>query len=270
MKPNKIIIAVDYTHSAVNAYLYAQLLASTSNCELLLFHVYDAPVVHTNSGLFFMDMPSLKKSDPKKLNTWAAKHLMAQSGLQYETLNTNGSFKDEIEKLVKTKQVFAVIMGLDSKSKINKFIYGSHTTQLAGKIDCPVIIVPESYQQHAIGKMILAVDNNQALSKKSSAQLKWLVERSGSILKAVHIKTPDEILSSEPAIFIVGQSSTIPVQIKKADDLIEGITSAVNQSKSNGVIIISRKHSLLYRFFNESHTKEIAFSSKVPAIVIHE
>lgn len=268
MKKQKIIVGIDYTKSCVNALNYAKLLAHHSNSELVLFHLYDAPVLYTNSGLYLMSYKSVEKSNKEKLNIFAKKYL--DDKVVYSKIATSGAFKDEVNNLTKSNTIHSVVLGLESKTKMNRFIFGSTTTDVAGKIDCPVIIVPESYKKHALGHAIIAFDNNELPNAKCLQKIKNFINTTQSKISVYHIKTPNEIIENKNDNFKVDNKLSYKIQIKKSKSLVDGIKSVVIQNKANAVIDIARKHSFIYRFFNESHTKEIAFVSKVPVVVVHE
>jgi len=268
MKKQKIVVGIDYTKSCVNALNYAKLLAYHSNSELVLFHMYDAPVLYTNSGLYLMTYKSVEKSNKEKLNLFAKKYLDDKVG--YTTVTTSGAFKDEINSLMKSNTIHSVVLGLESKAKMNRFIFGSTTTDVAGKVDCPVIIVPESYKKHAVGKAVIAFDNSELPDLKCFKKIRNYINSTQSKVNVYHIQTPNEIISSKNENFKLDTNLTYKIHTKKSKTLIDGIRSVVSKEKAQAVIDIARKHSFVYRFFNESHTKEIAFASKVPIVVIHE
>jgi len=268
MKKQKIIVGIDYTKSSLNALNYAKLLANHSNSELILFHLYDAPVLYTNSGLYFMSYKSIEKDNKDKLQKFAKKHL--KEDINYTTITKVGGFIDEVEGLVKSKSIHSIVLGLESKTKMNRFIFGSTTTDIAGKIDCPVIIVPESYKKHAVGKTLIATDNSELPNAKCLSQIKNFINSTQSKINVYHIVTPNEIINSKQNEFKIDSGLAYKLHTKKAKTLVDGIRSAVALNKEQAVITIARKHSLVYRFFNETHTKEIAFASKVPVVVIHE
>ena len=77
-------------------------------------------------------------------------------------------------------------MGLEAKDRMSKFIYGSHSIDIAGKIDCPVIIVPSKYKTHKLSKIVLTVDSNEKMHKPTLSGFEKFVEKSkiklGSII----------------------------------------------------------------------------------------
>ena len=62
-----IIATTDFTPSSLNACLYAGMLAQKLNCKLTVFNLFDIPVVHSNSGLYFISFASQKKHSELKM-----------------------------------------------------------------------------------------------------------------------------------------------------------------------------------------------------------
>jgi nucleotide-binding universal stress UspA family protein len=268
MKTKKFIVGIDYSASSTNALKYAMMLAHHTNSELLLFHVFEAPVIYTNSGLYFMSYNSIKKDYKEKLEKFAKKEI--GDAVPYALVSKSGFFKDEVNDLIKKNTVHSFVLGLESKTKINRYIYGSKTTDVAGKIDCPVIIVPESYKKYGVGKLVIAFDNAELPGKKCLLKIKDFINSTQSKVKVFHIKTPDEIIEQKNIDFVIDSKLTYKTQVKKSKSLVDGISAAVKQENAQAIISIARKHSFIYRFFNDSNTKDIAYVSKVPVVVMHE
>ena len=67
-----ILVGVDFTKSSDNTINYAIELAKQSEAKILLFHALMAPVVHTTSGLVFMDGENFIKGEEKKIQVLQA------------------------------------------------------------------------------------------------------------------------------------------------------------------------------------------------------
>ncbi|HWY11386.1 MAG TPA: universal stress protein, partial [Bacteroidia bacterium] len=155
------------------------------------------------------------------------------------------------------------------KTKVEKFIYGSHSTDIAGRIKAPVIIVPEKYKKHKLGSVLLSVDNNEKLYHSSLTAFEKFVADSNSDLKVLSVKTEDELFVPKQQELKINHS---PVKINtvKAKSIEKGIISFCRKNKADLIAVISKHHSALYDLFAETHTKKIAFASKVPVMAIHE
>lgn len=268
-KSKKILVGIDYTKSSLNALEYAVGLAKQSHASLILFHVYEFPVVHTNAGLYMVDYKAIKRDDLAKLEQLKAKTIAKHKGIAIEVGNSNMSFKAYVEELAAKKKIHVVVLGLETKSKISKFIWGSTGVDIAGKIDCPVVIVPESYHQHRYANILAAVDYKQDLKRVVIRKAEQFAKDHKMKADLVHIQTDDELDFGLEAGQRRKEAEKWNIKIFKAKGFSEGIKKYVSQNKSDLVVLFSRKHSLVYRLFNETNTKTIAFNSNVPVMSVH-
>ena len=264
-----IIAGTDFTASSINACKYAAMLAQKLNCKLTIFNMFEAPIIHSNMGLYGISYTSQRQSSERKADKLLKEIHKLFPKIKITEFITTGSFKQELEIFTASHQVEVAVMGLEAKTKISKFIYGSHGVDVAGKIDCPVIIVPEKYKKHKLDNMVLAVDNNEKLLKSSLHSFENFVQLSKTKLKLLHVRTEDEIF--EPVITSMKiNNKKIAIELKKAKDIQDGLKMYCGKNKIDLVTIISKKHSAFYNLFIESATKKVAFTAKVPVMAIHE
>ncbi len=264
-----IIAGTDFTPSSLNASLYAALLAQKMNCKLTLFNLFDVPVVHSNSGLYFISFASERKFNEQRMKKFIKKVSTVYPHVAIESLVTTGSFKIEIEDFTAKHRVEAVVMGLAAKSKTEKFIYGSHSTDIAGRIKAPVIIVPEKYKKHDLKSVLLSVDNNEKLFHSSLNEIEKFAADSNAKLTVLWVKTEEELfIPKQKELKIKGV--VYKVNTIKSKEIEKGVVNFCRKNKADLVAILSKKHSALYNLFAESHTKKMAFASKIPVMAIHD
>lgn len=264
-----IIAATDFTPSSVNACNYAAFLAEKMNCRLTLFNLFEAPLIHSNTGMFGITYSSQKRESTANSEKIVNKLRAQFPKLQVDYFVTDGPFEERLADFTTRHLVEAVVMGLKTKERITKFIYGTHGVALAGKINAPVIIVPDNYKHHKLNSVTVAVDNQEKLRKTPMTAFGRFMTKTGSKVKLVHVQTPSEFLEPGKTNLKIA-SVTLPVETIECKDIDEGIRSYCNKNKTDMVVVISRKHSVFYNFFSESHTKRVALASKVPVMSIHE
>ncbi len=189
-----ILVGIDFTKSSENALNYAILLAKKSGYGILLFHVFDTPIVHANSGAYFVEYASLKQNFTARLEDYKSKISVKYPDLAVDVLTTFNSFKGEVEDLVKKKKINFVVIGLETKTKISKFIYGTTGIDISGKIDCPIIIVPEKYKDHKLETITLALDNKHKQHAKELKQFQKFSDLFSCKTSYFHVRTEDELI----------------------------------------------------------------------------
>lgn len=266
---NTILVGIDYTKSSENALQYAIKLAGAAHAAILLFHVYETPVAHTYSGVYFVSFNDIDRYNKKRLELYKEKVLKENPGLSISTFTTFTSFKSGVKDLLKKHAVNLVVLGLGSKTKFSRFLYGTTGIDLAGKVNCPVIIVPDNYKEHRIKLNLISIDNKEYLKAPALKSVKEFSRKFKLTNEFVHIQTPDEFLIKTKNK-VVKQDKKLKVNVLKSKDLVKGINSYAKANNADLITVFSHKHSVFYNLFNETNTKLVAFGTKLPVVSIHD
>lgn len=265
-KPHKtILVGIDYSKSSANAVEYAAMLAEKGKTSLILFHIFDAPVVHTNSGMYFISYKAIQESSETKLENYRDLIKEKYPALSIEILTSSEPFQMQIEDLIRRRRVQYIVLGLETKTRISKFIYGSHSTSIAGKVNCPVIIVPEKYKDHKLTNAVLAIDNVKTANYEIMKKVKDFSSYFKTKVTNVHVRTPEDFFFKNDS----RKAKKIKLEVIEARSFPDGISKYSKNKKADLTMIVSQSHSALYNFFNESNTKTIAFQSKIPVMALH-
>lgn len=265
-----IIAGTDFSPSSLNACKYAALLAQKLQCKLMIFNLFQAPVLHSNSGLYGISYASVKKTSENEVAEVAQNLSKDFPSLKIDTFATTGGFEEELGVFIARHHIAAVVMGLEAKDKVSKFIWGSHGVSIAGKIDAPVILVPQKYKDHRLETMLIAVDNSDKLKTTSLKKVELLAKGMQAQVNLLHVRTPEEVINPAKAVTVKVNKQKLDVEVQKGKTIEDGIRFFCRDNEIDLVTIISRKHSVFYNLFNESVTKRVAFASKVPVMSIHE
>lgn len=259
-----ILVGVDFTKSAENTINYAIEVAKKSEAKILLFHALTAPVVHTTSGLIFIDAESFIKNDEKKMEEMQKQLSKKHPNIKIDIELTYDSIRERVSKLSKKNKISLTVLGLETKSKISKFIYGTTSADLTGKIDCPIITVPEKYKHHDIKKILIAIDNKESISSGLSKRIHSTIDFIGAKAEFVHIKTEDELELGEK------NRHPFPITNIKSVDFQKGISNYAKKTKADAIMLISHNYSAFHNLFIDSNSKKIILSSNIPVISIHK
>lgn len=265
-----IIAGTDFTPSSLNACKYAAMLAQKLNCKLIIFNLFQAPLLHSNSGLYGITYSSVKKVSQESADSVVKELSTLFPSIKISAFSTSGTFENELASFTERHRIEAVVMGLEAKTKVSKFIWGSHGVNVVGKINAPVVIVPEKYRAHKLETILLAVDNADKLKTSSFKEIEKIVKTSQTYLKLLHVRTPDELIAPKKIGPLSVNKMKQDVELQKAKTIEDGIKWYCRDNKIDLVAVISRKHSTFYNLFNESVTKRVTFSAKVPVIALHE
>jgi nucleotide-binding universal stress UspA family protein len=265
-----IITGVDFSASSYNAAKYAAMLAQKLNYKLILFNMYEVPLLHSNSGLYFMPSDSIREESVNGTDLFCKKLRKLYPKIEIGAFVSTGFFKQQLTNFIKTHQVKLVVMGITTKNKFSKFLYGSHSTEIAGKINVPVIVVPDNFKKHRLHKVLLGVDNKEKLHKSSLTAFENFVKETKAITNLLHVQTEDEIFVDKTQTTIKLNGKNQKIVSCPYSTFESGISAYAKEKEVDLITIISKKHSAFYNLFNESNTKKIASTSKIPIMAIHE
>jgi nucleotide-binding universal stress UspA family protein len=264
-----IVAGTDFTKSSLNACNYAAMLAEKYSCRLVLFNLLDVSWVHANSGLFLLDMYKNRKKNEHKAKKQLEDLKTLFPKLEIMTFVSSGSFKKEIKTFTEHHKVKLIVMGLAERNHFYKKVYGSHGVDIAGKLEAPVIIVPEKFKKHTLNHVVLAVDNNEKLHQSSLKEFEFLIKTFKPKVDVLHCRTKEELFNPvKKAIKL--NNVNYKIEETPAKSLEKGISEFNLERLIDLVGIISKKHSPFYNLFAETNTRSIAFDTKVPVMAIHE
>ena len=271
-----IIAATDFTKASWNALRFAAEMAIDFNTDLLIVHATHIPVV---SDVYFdlrMTMDDWKAEDQIQMDK-----LLEQMRKKYgHALRVQSKLKigfgpDVIRDTVKGGKIGAVVMGISHTEKFNQVVFGSTSTDLAGTVNCPVVIVPEKARYKQWKTIAFAFDQQHIPLGKPLKVLFEVAELHESKLHFVNVMdTP----------FIEGDDSSLKPLYKqfqgvdykthflpyRPNMVEEAILEWVRRHKASLLVMVARQHNILWRMFNERMTKKIAFASKVPLVVLSD
>jgi len=73
-------------------------------------------------------------------------------------------FTDAIKQAVKAYDIDCVLMGSNGQSDFIERLFGSHSTRVVRKVDCPVFIIPDNYKYTPIHHVLLVLDQKNVYS----------------------------------------------------------------------------------------------------------
>ena len=95
-----IIAGTDFSESSVNACKYAAFLADKLNCKLTIFNLFDAPLVHSNVGLYGITYTAQRTTSIYKTNKLIMVLQELYPKLKISSFVMTGGFKEELKKFV--------------------------------------------------------------------------------------------------------------------------------------------------------------------------
>ena len=137
-----IILATDFSSTALNAANYAADMAVAINADLLLLNIQKVPV-------YYNDIPPVTTSEDIIRNTEGTlnelkRQLVRKTGnkVKIETEVEVGTFFTELSAVCNSVHPFAVVMGSQGVTDAERIFFGSHTIIAMKNLWWPILAVP--------------------------------------------------------------------------------------------------------------------------------
>jgi nucleotide-binding universal stress UspA family protein len=159
-----ILVLTDFSIRAGYAAEFALQIAITTKSDLVLCHALElnltsSPVPEFNWPV--ADHLQLKKETNIELKE-QVKHLQDLLPVDSQAYKPSITFTSDFgllaetaENLITENQIDLVVMGSHKSYGLTRFLLGSHTHTVLDKLNCPVLLVPESLQFSGIKKYCL-------------------------------------------------------------------------------------------------------------------
>ncbi|MFT6500015.1 MAG: nucleotide-binding universal stress UspA family protein [Crocinitomicaceae bacterium] len=274
-----IILPSDFSENAWKAMSYAADLYHNTPCKFYIINTYSLPTSFAGTG--GVDLPvedvSMGKESAKQLERLLKqfKELDHHDLSKFETKSTYGSVIVAIKNLEEgLKGAPIVVMGTKGATGLGKFFFGSTTTDVIKKCKSPVVCVPDLANLGTPKSIMFAMDDLGISSQSEVQPLIELAEEWDSKIATVHIndsnnvpadKTPEEIVSDYYLNRIEHSFHNIP-----GDNIEDELMHFAEVNQIDLIAMIKRDQGFWNNFFSTSLTKNMAFYSKIPLLILKD
>lgn len=270
-----ILVPTDFSDASRNATRYALNLAKSLNYKVLLFHVFNMPMLASGefSTTEMIDLHELEQDHIQRLEE-EVELLKKGTDVIIEHKSMSGFTVDEIAGIEEREKPDLIVMGLSPSDRISEFVFGSTSTDVVKNSQTPVIIVPEASHFKEIKKIVFASDLRMECEMKMHEPLKDMIEAFNSgiaILNVVKEKSDkigkDDGVSGRRIEKYFENREHI-YHFLENNDIIEGISEFIVSQHVDMVTMIPQKHNLIERLFKESNTRKMAFHVDIPLLTL--
>jgi nucleotide-binding universal stress UspA family protein len=276
-----ILVPTDFSPTAHNAALYAvKLAAQMGIAEVVLYHAYQMPVIIDPMAMApvmqSLDEAQLKKDSFERLEKellllkpYCAKDIRIRYTADYALL-VNG-----LDDVCLKENCGWIVMGITGGGAVEETLIGSNTLHVAKNSTFPVIIVPPKAAYKMIHRIALSCDLRSVAEHTPVTPIVKFVQAAQASLYVLNIAYQntgfDEERDRENQVLQQLLKEVKPrYHFVEHADFMEAVNGFIDEEQIDLLITIPKKHGLLDRLFRKSHTKQIAFHSHVPVMVVHD
>lgn len=275
-----ILVLTDFSDVALQAAYYAIRLGSRLHSKrILLLNAYQSlepvanvpvtpeiPIVQANPDELYKESRTQLEHLQQRLQPMAG-------NITIDTLSEDNILEEAVKRLVIKEQVDLVVAGLSDKSNLERFLVGSNSVRVMENCNYPIVIVPEDANIAVPEKVLLAV--NFEILREGNA-LPTLVSFLNDLKPELYVvNVSDEDKYSPDTKEDISHLHQLLDKYEASfhylenDNITKGITAFADEHNVSLIIAIhEQKKGLLATLFNKSVSRQLAWNSNVPLLIL--
>jgi nucleotide-binding universal stress UspA family protein len=270
-----IIVPTDFSATAKCALFFASKMAEVwGEATLKVVHVF-MPAVESEYPNFVPPVAEYLRARERMLEEF-----LKEAGLGEEK---NGQLTVEREVLVgfpadeiarASEEQDLIVMGTTGDGDILNKIFGSVSSAVARRAECPVVLIPRDMEFSGFDHILYA-SNYESVSPDLMNKLIAFNKPFQACIHFVHVRDKKDFQRSKETIFQeLFAEGDPPFSFELAEVEGESVDKALNQyAKEHDidlVVMVSQQRTFWENFFRKSETKKMALTTRIPLMVLHE
>lgn len=272
-----ILIPVDFSQVSNNAIEYVKHLNRKVNCNVLLFHSVKMRVT-TDQALetmytgIFNDTEDLSLN--KQMDELANEFSNADISVRKEV--RVGVLADDIGNVAAENNIDLIVSGTSGAGTVGGLFFSTNSVTIFEHVTCPVLIIPSNCNFRLIKKIVYATDFQKG-DPKELGKICRFAELFDAEVIVLHINTnPLRFTEDKEKLEKIVQTATdeityknISYVIKHNESVFDGLDQYMTSTYIDVICMARSEKSFIEKLLFKSNTKEMAFQSRIPLMVVH-
>lgn len=270
---NKILVPLDFSDCSLNALDYALELSEVLGGKICVLHAYHVPYAFPEGGNAITD-DTLRAIENNVEEEFRELRKRYNSSLEkFCDFKKVASFGiDAINTELKKEEYDLIVMGTRGSSGLSELLIGSVTANVIEEANSPVICVPENAKFQYIKNMAFACDYEEVCEPKEIDILKHIAKAFKAEVHLLNVKEKTRAGHFEEAMYFESFFASIPHthNTSRFREFEAGINDFIESNEIEMLVIMPRKKNVIKKLFGKSHTKTMAYHTKIPLLAFHE
>jgi len=268
-----VFIATDISVAAENATKYGVEMASALGLKIVLFNAYQVPLSIPES--FTIVRPEEVKNTAENYLKEAAMAYKKSSLQPIEILAVEGYPTDSIVRHAQKYDDAVIVTGMKGEGTTIRKIFGSTVLSLVRKSKMPMLVVPEKADYKPIQNIALAAEVDPKLNLSCINPLMQICEKFKPKVYVVrvlktHSDVIDELIYRSERLSKKLENFKLEYKFPMTDNVTFALEEFIATHNVDMLGVIPQHHNLLERVFIKSETKELAFYTRIPMLLMPE
>ncbi len=268
---HRILVPIDFSSSSAAALRYAQDFAVTVGATIVkAIHVF-SPQTATGDTIILPSMGELMDQRDLAMKNFL-KEIAVPKGITRESELLLGFAADKIVDHAKSFDF--IIMGATGETDLLEEVFGSVSSAVAQRAECPVLLVPsqagfKDYQN------ILYASNSLSLSRRAVLQFMDFNELFRARVHFVHVNDEEgQHEGRRESLFAPLFNNPDPefaFEIKEvtAESVQDGLVAYMKNHQLDLAVMVTKHRGFWGRLFHNSEVKQMVLHPTTPLLVLH-
>ncbi len=272
----KILVPTDFSNVSKDAFQYALELARIQKSEIKVSHIYHPDFDPQNP--YLAESATLQKEiSVEHLKEFVAPAKKREGADHVPVVTSEAIIGFPVEEIVRqSKDAGMIVMGTTGEKGLLETLFGSVSTNVARKAECPVLLVPGGVRFQTIRHILYASDFESA----NEGTLEKLVDFANMFKADIHFvhvnEDPNatdykEIENKIFKILFKGGEPSFAFTMTKVEgsSVMEGLNDYALRHQIDMFVLVSPDRPFWENLFHKSVTKAVALNTKIPMMVLH-
>ncbi len=274
-----ILLPTDFSENSNNALKYAIQLADKVGANVKCFHAYHIPYIHAEmpAGMYQTAIEEAEKESKDEMEkVWdKVKSDFPDLKVSCDFECKMGFAVEEILNAAEKNNVDMVVMGTQGVNSVADVIFGSITSSILDKAQCPVLAVPENSQYKDPQNIAFATAYDES-DLKALNKLSDFAQNFNANLNVVHVNKEGDTISQENEVSFRNKIreevnyQNLYFDVTQADDVTHGISNYAENNAIDIIALMKKKRSIFEQVFHRSISRKMAYHSDIPMLAYHE
>ena len=278
----RILVPTDFSTTAEKAFRFALDLATRAKSTIILYHTY-IPAESTFIGSEKTRKQYNTQSEAnivKRLQRLKKKVTGDSTDVAVSTIVGRSPLINNILGFAEHNHIDLIVMGTQGSSGLKKTIIGSVAARVIEKSDLAVLLIPAKYELEEPGQFVFAT-NYGASDKQALTLVDALAKLYNAEITVLHFLSIYETESEKEkerndfdnyacSLQRVFNESKMKFQMLERSSVIETMETLEKKFPYDIMAMVRRKKTFLEKFFIKSFTKNMAYITAKPLLILPE
>lgn len=272
-----ILVPTDFSDLAKNALKVAIKIARPMNSKITLFYSVNPVFITSDMGAYMFSESEIKE-EINSLNEEMDDliEFVKDQNVSAEKIIQKGLLEDDVVDIVDKEKIDLIVTGTHGAEGLEAIVFGTNSEKIFEKVKCPILIVPEGSKYHGIKKIMYATDF-QYKDINEIEKISKLAKPFNAEIVVAHVDNNlDTFIHDNDTMDWFSEIGEIRINYKNVvykrlygKDVNETLSKTVQDMDIDILCMSTFDRNFLSGLFHKSKTKEMAFHTSVPLMLLH-